>query len=356
MLGLVGDLSLSKDGSTVLVATSPNREYVPEGSKKPTISAWSAKSGRVLWKHGLPAPIKAQTISSDGKRAVAAHYDDELAAWDEKGRVLWKTRTICEPHLLSDQNVVCFHDDDNEPGIAFRVYDRGGKQKAELPVSLDALSFAADPESRQVALGLAQGELVHVGAENQVLWKRRIAPELISVAIARGLLAALSAQGELFLLAGADGQTRVSRRLEVPGNQLAFAPDASALWIWGNTAQGQSLSRISTSDLTTLWSLREPRQADLVSHLSVVGGAGHELAIVGFEDVYRRETPAGDTMLSKRHHVLGISREGKVVWDIVFDPGANLYLVSGAEISPGHWRVAAAADDGQLSVYEIEYD
>ncbi len=350
MLGLIGDLNLSQDGSTVLVATSPNRELVPGGASTPTVSAWSSENGKLRWKHTLPAPVKAQTISPDGRLAVASNYDGELAAWSETGRQQWKLGAMCEPHVMNVR-VACYHDDDAEPSVAFRVYSATGGRLGEYPIEDDILAFAVSPDARNLALGLTGGQVVLISPEFGTSWKKKVSGEILSVATAPGpdpRVAVLTSSRSITLF---DSQGTVVGTKSPSGraDQISFSPDGLALWSWGNTSAGQYLTRLSVPSLDEQWQLKEKRQADLVSTLGIVGSGENEIAVVGFEDIFRR--PRGP---AKHHHVLGVGADGKVRWNVAFAPEANIYLISTAQLSSGRWRVAIATDDGHLSVYQIE--
>ncbi len=355
MPGLIGDLSLSLDGSTALVATSPNRELVPGGATRPTVSAWSTGSGKLLWKKLLPAPVKAQGISADGRIAVAANYDDELAAWNEKGRELWQVPAMCEPHVMEKGDVACYHDDDAEPGVAFRVYAKDGSPKSEFPITNDILAFAVSSDLRNVAFGLTAGSVVRAAPpEFKAAWRKKVKGEVLAVAVASGAAprtAVLTSARELVLLS-AEGEVLASRKPSGRADQIAFSPSGDALWIWGNTASGQFLSRLSLPGLEEQWLLSEKRQADLVSTLAITGSGEEETAVVGFEDVFAR-AGAGTGARAKHHHILGVGPDGKVRWNVAFEPEANVYLIAAARIGTEKWRLAVATDDGHVWGYEI---
>jgi hypothetical protein len=126
MPGLITDLTTSGDGKNVLVATAPNREAVPGGSGRYELILMR-DDGKTAWRRPLNSPVKAQAISRDGSLIVISTYDDQIVGIDSKGATRWSVDGMCRPHVLEKSGkVICYHDDDAEPGIAFRVIDKGG--------------------------------------------------------------------------------------------------------------------------------------------------------------------------------------------------------------------------------------
>jgi hypothetical protein len=88
--GLLTDLNISRDGSTVLVATIPDRDSVEIGANRSrNYAAIFSSAGKTLAQIEMPAQIKSQTISTDGSLSVIATYDDAIRGYNRAGEKVW---------------------------------------------------------------------------------------------------------------------------------------------------------------------------------------------------------------------------------------------------------------------------
>jgi hypothetical protein len=339
--GPVVDLDVSADGGTVLASTIPDFES-PGGLRKHAIHGYSA-DGKVNFSKVASAPVKAQALSSDGSLAFVSAYDDSLAAYSRKGKRLWRVDAICRPVPLNRlKRVLCFHDDDAEPEVAFEVLDwKTGRRLAAYPIESDVLGLELSPDERGLGLSLAGGWIHLFDPKLRLAWKKRLPGEIVDFSISEGAsprVAAVTSDGTIWLL-GPDGAIEASGRPATHVEQVAILPDASAIVASGNGKQGQVvLSVRRTGDrLAEAWSQGDP----LASQYNAPLIGGSRLTTVRFEGSGGK---ASDT------RILAFDSEGVVRWSakLGFGEGMSLYARSSARPRGGTGLLVLSTEDGRL--------
>ena len=178
--GLLTDLNISRDGSTILVATVPDRDSVEVGANRSrNYAAIYSGEGKLLAQIEMPAQIKSQTLSADGSLAIIATYDDTIRGYDRSGKQVWQHEGICKPYALTSvHKILCFHDDDSEPELAFEILDWQGNKVGSYPVKLDSLMLKVAEDEKHFLVGLNHGKLLLFNSEFQLVWKKSVEGEL----------------------------------------------------------------------------------------------------------------------------------------------------------------------------------
>ena len=365
MDGRITDLNLSENGSTILVTVAPD-ENSAAGHRLIAMDS----GGNELWKLPLTSAVKGQTLSDDGKLAVISNYEEELFALDsQSGKLAWKTEGagMCRPSWLGKGDtgaVLCYHDDDADPSIAFDLLDpkTGEKKfsfslenfpriqkkgaKASQPLRQDILALKLSPDGQLIALGLTQGQVSVVGMDTKERWRSQVMGEIIDLSISNGPEFRLAVQyhipekGQFVALLSETGKLLAETRLDTPMIQVEIHPEARIIAAYGNGPHGQNLIALNLDDLSEKWRRSAPRYADYSSQMNL----GKELLVVGFED----------TIPSSRHsHILGFDLEGSLKWNLpmMTEEGAYLYARGMSESAS---LLVVASDDGILSAHRIE--
>ena len=183
--GLLTDLNLSRDGSTILVATIPDRDSVEIGANRSkNYAAIFSSAGKTLAQIEMPAQIKSQTISDDGSLSIIATYDDTIRGYDRTGQKIWEYEGICKPIALSSlKKILCFHDDDSDPQLAFEVLDWTGHQVDSYSVKLDSLMIKVSPNEKYFVVGLNHGKVLLFDSSFRPVWQKSVDGELTDLAI-----------------------------------------------------------------------------------------------------------------------------------------------------------------------------
>lgn len=140
--GYISDLNLSKQGNALLVATLPDFDH-PGGSHKNLIHYYDA-GGHERWRSVMATQVKSQAISSNGSLVLAATHEDQILAYDgkSKGKHLWTIDATCTPFIIESRHeIVCYHDDDAGPDVAFDVLDWKGNKKSSYAIKNDILTM-----------------------------------------------------------------------------------------------------------------------------------------------------------------------------------------------------------------------
>jgi hypothetical protein len=78
--------------------------------------------GRLLWQNKMRFPVKELDLSKDGSLSVVGTFGNEILGLNAKGKTLWSVEATCKPIILNEsKRVLCYHDDDAEPSVAFGV-------------------------------------------------------------------------------------------------------------------------------------------------------------------------------------------------------------------------------------------
>ena len=338
--GLVVDLAVAKDGSTVLASTVPDYDS-DGGTKKHQILSYT-HTGKLNFLKIPKAPVKAQALSNDGSLAFVSTYDDKLSAYGPKGRLLWQVPAICKPVPLNRlKQVICYHDDDAEPGIAFEVLDwRTGQRLSTFPIQGDVLALKVSPDERSLAISLSGGWLEFFSADLKLLWKEKLPAEVLDFSISSGdspQVAVLTADGKLSLL-GSRGALVAITLPSVHVEQLQILPDGAAILAYGNGKPGQAVVgfHLEAGRIQERWVIRDPLASQYNAPLLAAGGS----AAVRFEN------SGGKASDGK---VLEFDQNAHVHWSLPlkFGEGHALY-----DLAPGRLLVLAT-EDGSLAAFRL---
>jgi hypothetical protein len=381
--GLLTDLNIARDGSAILVATVPDRDSVEAGANRSrNFAALYSKDGSLFFKLEMPAQIKSQTLADDGSLAIIATYDDTIRAYDRKGKQVWSREAICKPVALSEiHKILCFHDDDAEPDLAFEILNWDGSKVASYPVKQDSLMVKVAQNQKFFVVGLTHGKILVFDTSFKPIWKSSVNGELTDLAISSPKsgfpqVAALynlrkshagkhqgkrkkkgkkAPQGEvteeqkiaLFSpksgVKGAKGakrkkETEISPRSRL--DQIEMSPDGDALFGYGNDSDGQIIARIAEHSGDWEWKRGDSRPAEYSSQMAAV----QDWIWAGFEDL---------NATTRHSHVLGFDWDGGLKTDIVVpsEEGAYLYAYAFAQQTK---LLAIGSDDGELSLFEVK--
>jgi hypothetical protein len=368
MLGGVSSLKVSEDGSSVWVATSPDSD-VPQSVKYPTLSAYDSK-GVLKWSERAKYPIKDLDLSADGTLAVAATYGGDLIGMDSDGRTLWTTHGVCRPIIInSNKNIICYHDDDAEPEIAFELFDRNGKKLAFYPVSGkdDILILKLSQDQKNIVLGFASGQVAYlkilpetVGQFSsqpllqplfQEVWRANLKTDaLIDLAISshevEPKVAVLwrdqSGAGgkEKVSILGAEGKVVATHALSFPAHQIEVSRDGEAIFSYGNSVKGQILARLSSQNLNEAWRKTNAVFADFPSSLFIEENGSRKKVWIGTS--VDLDAQGGARLMSYDFSGAQVDRltPRAALWSSIF---AYQILSNGTAV--------VGTDDGRLGVY-----
>jgi hypothetical protein len=315
--------------------------------------------GKVAWQKPLKSAVKSQAISDDGSIAVVSTYDDRITAYDSAGKELWGLDGLCQPHILAQpKRIVCYHDDDAEPNIAFRLFDWNGKVLLSFPISNDILAFKISPDGRNLAVGLTRGQVILIGPDSRATWQKRVDGEVLDLALTPG------AEPRVLVLSNPNQKSQKLTLLDSRGEKLAESEPSERVeqiessesgkiaWAYANSPDGQRVFAFSidSEKISEPWTVKHPWYADLPPIIEAKGSPGADTLMFGFEDLLEGEGDSGSK--SRHHHLLSVDAAGDVLWNIPFKPEENLYLAARGRENDA-MVVAAAMDDGYLSVFRI---
>jgi len=359
--GLLTDLNLSGDGNTVLVATIPDRDSVEAGANHSrNFAAIYSGEGKSLAEIEMPAQIKSQSLSEDGKLALVATYDDTIRAYDRSGKELWNREAICKPIVLSAlHQILCFHDDDAEPELGFEIYDWDGKDVTSFPVKQDSLMIKVSENQKYFVIGLNHGKVVLFNSTYKPLWTKTVDGEITDLGISSPdsgvpMVAALynvkkkaskkhktdplvqEQKIQIWGTSGHGGAKDVPTRLD----QIELSPDGASLFGYGNDADGQIIARLDESTGAPVWKRGDPSPAEYSSQMQ----AAQAWVWIGFEDM---------SATTRHSHVLGFDPQGGLKSDVVVpaEEGSYLYAYS---FAPRSKALAVGSDDGELSLFDLK--
>lgn len=345
MTGAISDLSFSKDGKRILVATSPDRD-IETSVGEYRLTLLDAK-GHEVWRQKMKYPVKDQALSVDGSFVVISNYENQLMGLDHRGRTLWTIETMCRPHIVQEaQRILCYHDDDAEPRVGFDVFDWKGKKVYSYPIQQDILAFKISKNEKNVALALDQGRVVLLDSNYRPVWEKQVKGEVVDVAVSADespWVAALyqskgkAKQVKLFDYAGNEvGELQPSFR----AFQLEFDLDRKNLFYYGNSSEGQWMSGFSLKEMKEVWRHGTLAASDYSSSITLTPSG----VLMGFEEI----NPA-----FRKSHVVFFDSAGSLKADLLLpsDEGSYLYSHRVAAASP---LVVVGTDDASLSLFRIE--
>lgn len=342
--GLLTDLNLSADGSTVLIATVPDHDSIESDANRSMYYAvFYSVSGKMLSEIQMPAQIKSQTLAGDGSFGVIASYDDTLRAYDRKGQELWNAEGFCKPTILNRQKkILCFHDDDAQPELGFELFGFDGKKDGEFPIKDDALVMKVSYDEHFAIMALNHGKLIVFNKHFKPETHKTVPGEIVDVAV--GNASGKPIYAALFNRKKSDRQViRVfgakNTDLEVKDHlsQIELSPTGDVVYGYSN-ADGQLLVGWDPQSKKS-WKREEKRSAEFSSQISV----DHRAAWMGFEDV-------GES--GAHSHVLGFDHLGGLKTNIEVPAGEGAFLYT-YSVAPAMGFVAVGSDDGNLTLFSV---
>jgi hypothetical protein len=315
----------------------------------------------------MPTQVKSQAISRDGSLAIATTHENQVLAFNSKGEKLWTAQATCMPFVIeSRKEILCYHDDDAEPMVAFDLFGWDGKLKKSFPIKNDILALKVSADEQSVAIALTQGNVLLLGPKYDVKWSAKVAGEIVDLDVSSGAdpkVAVLYSAGmgkpqKLAWLK--NGKLLAEGGLAGLASQIAVSPDASLAFTYGNAGSGQYISLFQASHGETgtkeVWRHGVENNAHYTQTLfaselhgfSGVPSGRLNFAILGVERV-----GAG----TRQSEVVGVSSTGSLLWRIPVvsalssSEGSFLYAQSW---SPSVARLAIATDDRHFGVFQIE--
>lgn len=345
--GLLTDLNLSHDGTTILVAIVPDRDSLDASANRSQyLAVFYSTSGKILSQTEMPAQIKSQSLSADGSLGVIATYDDMIRGYDRSGMRLWEAEAFCKPIVLSSlKRVLCFHDDDAQPDVGFELFDFKGKKVSEFPIKYDALMLKVAPDEKSFIMALTHGKVIVFDSHFKPIAKKSVAGEVVDVAISASnggqpTFAVLynkkkSASQKLAIFGKKNTDWPVSDRAD----QIEISPTGAPVIGYANTGEGQILLRYGEK-APDFWKRTEKISSEYSSQIVVTS----DVIWTGFQDT--------ETGNAQHSHVLGFDFAGGLDTDIEVpsEEGAFLYTYS---VAPAVHKVAVGSDDGRLSLFRV---
>ncbi len=344
--GPITDLNLSKNGNAILIATIPDADAdaSDKSSNRYMLTRFDGQ-GKQVWNLPLKSQIKSQAISDDGDLIVAVNYSNEVTALDKNGKSLWTVEGSCKPIILSQvSKVICHHDDDTRPEVAFEVYDFKGKRLHSFPVTQDVLALKVSSDEKSIALGLTGGRVVLLSDQFKKLKDVKVKGEILDLAVTWDRKIAVLhnsiRDGQRITLIDSNGKVKGNVTPSAHVEQLEISPsEALRVYAYGNSPKGQHVLMFEGDDLKPRWQKSEGRYADYSSSIL----ATEHMLFVGFEDV------EPDT---RHSHLVAFDSEGKMRANVLLETEEGAYLYS-YSFSPAQAIMAVGTDDSTLTVYQF---
>jgi hypothetical protein len=363
--GYITELSLSQQGNAVLLSTLP--DYDHENGAKKNLLRYFDGNGHQKWSAIMPTQVKSQAISRDGSLAIATTHEDQVMAFNSKGEKLWTAHATCMPFVIETRKeILCYHDDDAEPLVAFDVFDWGGKLKKSFPIKNDILALKVSKDEQTVAIALTQGNVLLLGPDYALKWSAKVAGEIVDLDVSNGAdpkVAVLYSTGmgksqKLTWLKGGKSQADGAPAGQV--SQIAMTPDASSVFAYGNGGSGQYISMFQgptqkSQEMQESWRHGVENNAhytqtlfvSLLPFVSPTQFVPVTQAILGVEQV-----SAG----SRQSEVVGIGSTGVPLWrlpvsiSIGSEEGAFLYAQSWSASTA---KLAISTDDRHFGLFQV---
>lgn len=339
-------LSVSEDGRRILVSTSGERR----GDAR--LRALDSR-GKALWSHDLEQPVKAQTLSPDGRLALVNTYDGKLTAYDAgTGARLWDHDHLGRPVVLpKSRRILLFNDDDSEPRTAFVTYDYKGRLIATVTVDHESLEMDVADDESFVAITTTDRRVLAHRADGALLWQGRLPGDPVSVKATGGGLPHIHVltvnpknKGEQslssFLLRSSEGAPAWTVPLE--RRYEAIRSVGGSILMYGNNHLGQALAAYHAETGALLWRHSYPTPA-VYSSLVFSGPTPAHFMTVAIDE----GAPAGIL------HVLAVKPDGTSQWDAPIEAGSGLYSYALAGQGPA--LVAGAGEPGDGVVDYVSF-
>lgn len=355
---LVSELNVAADGSAVLVSTIPNPE-IAGGSAAGFVVRKLNRSGAEVWRHRFGSAVRAQAIATNGKTAAVATYDETLTLFNSRGKPLWTVEGVCSPVILTAiRTVLCYHDDDAEPQVAFEAYSWEGRKLLSYPIQDDILALKKSPDDRLVALALTRGQVVLIGSDLRALWQSAVKGEVVDLAVSRApqaRVAVLTAGGEM-LIYDFTGQViaRGSARRQVQQIEISADGLSVAVQTGGGPSNsvrtGQYLALFEVDalrgELVEKASYSSPRSSDFAPQMTFTPAG----LFVGLDDLVER--PGGSPL--RRSRVVLLTSGGESRAELSPPQDDDLLYLHDAGLSSGEGLAVLATDVGDLLIYRLQ--
>lgn len=372
---IVTDLKTSRQAESTFFATipDPDRRWVPSGYR-----VFNMLSNGAYRFDKLPPPYKMQIkslhTSRSGRHLVFANYQDQVVLLSSAGKKIWAESGNCRPIVLEELNrVLCYHDDDAEPTIAFTAWPiakkAGGYQPGpggeRYPISGDILSLQVSESERWLGLGLTDQRLHLIGEdpiEKKLVLKREIKlpGEVASLSLGDSAASISDTPLSIALLLShkepepllwvglreVDGTLKSGQlQLDHVAQSVEVSPSGDWVVAYSNTKFGQYLFGYSIVDvkgklkLALKWKRGHPKSSDYSHNLQKVPGG----VMVGYEQIENNNR----TSVS-----MAVSFSGELLWSIPLEHNEGAYLYV-QDFAPGARVLFTATDDGKFSAFKM---
>lgn len=344
--GLITEVQMAPNGDVVLSTR-------PENGRGVHAIFRYAKTGKLRWKARFKNLVRMLTLSLDGERVLYNAYQDELGVLDARGKPLWKRQALCRPYALPENRVLCYQDDDDQPGLAFTVWSADGEKIGTKEAKADAVVIAFPPEHAQVALGYAGGKIELLDTVSRVtLWEKTVEGEVVDLSLSENserlavLYTDLKKQKKLTVF-NREGKSLGDFSFNFAAEQLVFAPGARVLLAadpGGASPRFQALN--VEAQPTSLWEResRRPAEYSVGARTYALGW----LAYLGVEGLPGKLTREAEVA------ALNASPAGEAQWRarIPVPAGGYLYAFDGHATATGGY-LAIATDLGRIVWFKV---
>ena len=205
--GNLGDIAIARKVGWTLISSIPDIET---GGKH--LLSLLDDDGDFRFQVPLTSAVRNLDISEDGSWAVTQHYEEGLKLWNSKGEVIFKTEANCRPHIINSRSqVLCIHDDDTKPTVAFEVFSSEGKRVLDFPVKQDLLAVKLSEDEKWMAIALVGGRVFVFDEQFHPTKEYRVPGEVFDIAISSGaipkvgVVSMLQGVGQSVSIFGLDG-------------------------------------------------------------------------------------------------------------------------------------------------------
>ncbi|MBI4925707.1 MAG: hypothetical protein HY843_07265, partial [Bdellovibrio sp.] len=249
--------------------------------------------------------------------------------------------------LSQQKKIICYHDEDAGPNVAFDLLDFNGKKLKFFPIKKDILNLKISNDEKQIAFSLTHGEVYLLKSDGNEKWHKKINGEILDLDVSSGdhpkvAVLFLTAKGQKLIVFDENGKTQAEGIPPAHMEQIEIAPLNMHLVLYGNNSQGQNLLLFEgqKKTLKAKWHISGAKYVDFTPSVQVT----KDFILMSYED--------SDT---KHNHVLLFDFEGKLLADIALqtEEGAYLYSHSFAEERA---YLYIATDDSTLSAFKISKD
>ncbi len=351
--GAISDLAFANQAQMAVIAVAPDPD-IPGSTGQPLLMAVNSR-GKTLWRMKPKAPLRALSVSAAGDRIVAGSYFDQVLGFDIRGRQVWSLDGMCRPIILNRwKRVLCYHDDDAEPFVAFDWISWDGEKDFSYPIKKDILSLKVADDEQHFAIGLTSGQLIvfeitqSAGGVPQIkeLWKTESDGEIVDLDVTAGpdfkvlSLHDLSKNKQSLKAWDSAGKVVFDTPVEPRMSQVEAAGTRSLVAVYGNSKQGQHLNVWDFIKKERVWGRGAVQGADFTSTLQ----SWSEAWVIGAEDISKA---------TRHSHLVAYSATGQSMWDIPLteNEGSYLYTRGIHENSP---LIMVGTDDGRLQAYKLE--